>query len=236
MARNLVADDDGAKTRPQGRDESGPATVCIGARADDAVSHGVLSAPMLRKLYDRVFELARSRHATKALAVVSFAESSFFPIPPDVMLAPMILARPQKAYFYAAVCTVASVLGGVLGYAIGYFLTDLGLAIMRVLGHSDGLAQFRQWFDQWGLWVILIKGLTPIPYKLVTIASGLAAFSFPVFIAASVATRGGRFFLEAWILKTWGPAMLAQVEKRLALWTGAGLVALIALIVVLKVL
>ena len=191
---------------------------------------------MLRKLYDRVFELARSRHATRALAVVSFAESSIFPIPPDVMLAPMILARPQKAYFYAAVCTVASVLGGILGYAIGYFLTDLGLAIMRVLGHSDGLEQFRQWFDQWGLWVILIKGLTPIPYKLVTIASGLAAFSFPVFIAASVATRGGRFFLEAWILKRWGPAMLAQVEKRLALWTGVGLVALIGLIVVLKLL
>ncbi|PZU73704.1 YqaA family protein [Brevundimonas sp.] len=191
---------------------------------------------MLRKLYDRVFELARSRHATRALAVVSFAESSIFPIPPDVMLAPMILARPQKAYFYAAVCTVASVLGGILGYAIGYFLTDLGLAIMRVLGHSDGLEQFRQWFDQWGLWVILIKGLTPIPYKLVTIASGLAAFSFPIFIAASVATRGGRFFLEAWILKTWGPAMLAQVEKRLALWTGVGLVALIGLIVVLKLL
>ena len=200
------------------------------------MSHGVLSAPMLRKLYDRVFELARSRHATRALAVVSFAESSIFPIPPDVMLAPMILARPQKAYFYAAVCTVASVLGGILGYTIGYFLTDLGLAIMRVLGHSDGLEQFRQWFDQWGLWVILIKGLTPIPYKLVTIASGLAAFSFPIFIAASVATRGGRFFLEAWILKTWGPAMLAQVEKRLALWTGVGLVALIGLIVVLKLL
>ena len=191
---------------------------------------------MLRKLYDRVFELARSRHATRALAVVSFAESSIFPIPPDVMLAPMILARPQKAYFYAAVCTVASVLGGMLGYAIGYFLTDVGLAIMRMLGHSDGLEQFRQWFDQWGLWVILIKGLTPIPYKLVTIASGLAAFSFPIFIAASVATRGGRFFLEAWILKTWGPAMLAQVEKRLALWTGVGLVALIGLIVVLKLL
>lgn len=191
---------------------------------------------MLRKLYDRVFDLARSRHATKALAVVSFAESSFFPIPPDVMLAPMILARPQKAYFYAAVCTVASVLGGILGYAIGYFLTDLGLAIMRVLGHSDGLEQFRVWFDQWGLWVILIKGLTPIPYKLVTIASGLAAFSFPVFMAASVVTRGGRFFLEAWILKRWGPAMLAQVEKRLAMWSVIGLVALVALIVVLKLL
>ena len=147
---------------------------------------------MLRQLYDRVFDLARSRHATKALAVVSFAESSVFPIPPDVMLAPMILARPDRAYFYAGVCTLASVLGGILGYAIGDFLTDLGLAMMRLLGHSDGLAQFRAWFDQWGLWVILIKGLTPIPYKLVTIASGLAHFSFPVFVAASVVTRSGR--------------------------------------------
>ncbi|WP_428152853.1 YqaA family protein [Brevundimonas sp.] len=191
---------------------------------------------MLRKLYDRVFDLARSRHATKALAVVSFAESSFFPIPPDVMLAPMILARPDRAYFYAAVCTVASVLGGILGYAIGYFLTDLGLAMMRLLGHSDGLAQFRVWFDQWGLWVILIKGLTPIPYKLVTIASGLAAFSFPVFMGASIITRGGRFFLEAWILKRWGPAMLAQVEKRLALWSVIGIVALVGLIVAVKLL
>ena len=122
------------------------------------------------------------------------------------------------------------------GYAIGYFLTDVGLAILRFLGHADGLDHFRQWFAQWGLWVILIKGLTPIPYKLVTIASGLAAFSFPVFMAASVVTRGGRFFLEAWILKRWGPAMLAQVEKRLALWSGIGLVLLIALIVVLKLL
>ena len=191
---------------------------------------------MLRKLYDGVFALARSRHATPALALVSFAESSVFPIPPDVMLAPMILARPDRAYFYAAVCTVASVLGGILGYAIGFFLTDVGLALMRMLGHADGLAQFRAWFDDWGLWVILIKGLTPIPYKLVTIASGLAAFSFPVFLAASVATRGGRFFLEAWVLKRWGPAMLAQVEKRLALWTGIGLAVLVGAVVVVKLL
>ena len=191
---------------------------------------------MLRKLYDGVFALARSRHATPALALVSFAESSVFPIPPDVMLAPMILARPDRAYFYAAVCTVASVLGGILGYAIGFFLTDVGLALMRLLGHADGLAQFRAWFDDWGLWVILIKGLTPIPYKLVTIASGLAAFSFPVFLAASVATRGGRFFLEAWVLKRWGPAMLAQVEKRLALWTGIGLVVLVGAVTVVKLL
>lgn len=191
---------------------------------------------MLRKLYDRVFALARSRHATPALALVSFAESSVFPIPPDVMLAPMILARPDRAYVYAAVCTAASVAGGMLGYAIGFFLTDVGLMLMRLLGHSDGLAQFRAWFDDWGLWVILIKGLTPIPYKLVTIASGLAAFSFPTFVAASVVTRGGRFFLEAWVLKRWGPAMLAQVEKRLALWTGIGLAVLVGAVVVVKLL
>ena len=191
---------------------------------------------MLRKLYDWVFALARSRHATPALAVVSFAESSFFPVPPDVMLAPMILARPEKAYFYAFVCTVASVLGGILGYAIGYYLTDLGLWLMSLLGHADGLEEFQHWFDRWGLAVILIKGLTPVPYKLVTIASGLAAFSFPVFVAASVATRGGRFFLEAWILRRWGPAMLAQVEKRLAMWSIIGIVVLVGAVVAVKVL
>jgi membrane protein YqaA with SNARE-associated domain len=191
---------------------------------------------MLRKLYDRVFALARSRHATPALAVVSFAESSFFPVPPDVMLAPMILARPERAYFYAGVCTLASVLGGVLGYAIGFYLTDLGLWLMSVLGHSDGLEEFQNWFDRWGLAVILVKGLTPIPYKLVTIASGLAHFSFPVFVAASAATRGARFFAEAWVLRRWGPAMLAEVEKRLAMWSAIGLVALVGAIVAVKVL
>lgn len=190
---------------------------------------------MLRKLYDWVMSLAGHKHATPALAVVSFAESSIFPIPPDVMLVPMILKRPDRAYFYAGVCTIASVLGGILGYIIGYFLTDVGLWILNLFGHSDGLEDFRLWFDRWGLAVILVKGLTPIPYKLVTIASGLAAFSFPVFLAASVVTRGGRFFLEAWILKKWGPAMLEQVEKRLALWSGIGLTALVALIVLLKV-
>jgi len=191
---------------------------------------------MFRKLYDWVFSLARSRHATPALAVVSFAESSVFPVPPDVMLAPMILARPEKAYFYAFVCTVASVLGGILGYAIGYYLTDLGLWLMSLLGHADGLEEFQHWFDRWGLAVILIKGLTPVPYKLVTIASGLAGFSFPVFVAASVVTRGGRFFAEAWVLKRWGPAMLAQVEKRLAMWSIIGIVVLVGAVVAVKLL
>jgi len=191
---------------------------------------------MLRKLYDWVFALARGKHAVRALAVVSFAESSVFPIPPDVMLAPMILARPDRAYFYAGVATAASVLGGILGYVIGYFLGDLGLALLRLLGHSGGLAEFQHWFDRFGLWVILIKGLTPIPYKLVTIASGLAHFNFPIFVAASVTTRGARFFIEAFVLKRWGPAMLAVVERRLALWAGIGIVVLVGAFVVVKLL
>ena len=152
------------------------------------------------------------------------------------MLAPMCLAKPEKAWRYAALCTLASVLGGILGYAIGFFLQDLGIWLMKITGHAGGLEEFQCWYGKYGVWVILAKGLTPIPYKLVTIASGLAAFSFPVFLAASVATRGGRFFLEAWVLKRWGPAMLAQVEKRLALWTGIGLVVLVGAVIVVKLL
>jgi membrane protein YqaA with SNARE-associated domain len=182
---------------------------------------------MLRRLYDWVKGLAASRHAPWALFVVSFAESSFFPIPPDVMLAPMIMTRPERAYRYAAICTVASVIGGLLGYAIGFYLAPVGHAILALLGHADGEAAFRAWYAQYGVWVILAKGLTPIPYKLVTITSGLAHFSLVVFILASIATRGARFFAEAWVLKRWGPAILEQVEKRLALAT----VLLLAIIV-----
>jgi membrane protein YqaA with SNARE-associated domain len=189
---------------------------------------------MLRKLYDWVMGLAGSRHAPTALAVVSFTESSFFPIPPDVMLAPMVLARPERAYLYASICTAASVVGGCLGYAIGYFLEPVGLAVLRLMGHPDGQQAFQAWFDQWGLWVILIKGLTPIPYKLVTIASGLAHFSFVTFIWASVLTRGARFFLTATILKYYGPKILEQVERRLGLFAGLGIAAVIALVVILK--
>jgi len=183
---------------------------------------------MLRRLYDWVMGLAASRHAPSALFAVSFAESSFFPVPPDVMLAPMVLARPDKAWRYAALCTLASVLGGCLGYAIGYYLQDAALWLMAATGHAGGLAEFQCWYGKYGVWVILAKGLTPIPYKLVTIASGLAQFAFPVFIAASVATRGARFFLVAWVVKKFGPAMMPVIEKRLALFAGL----LVALVVV----
>lgn len=171
----------------------------------------------LRALYDWTMRLAASRHAPTALAIVSFAESSVFPIPPDVVLAPMVLARPERAYVYAGICTVASVLGGILGYAIGYYLSDLGETLLAWMGHAGGLATFRAWYAEWGVWVILIKGATPIPYKLVTIASGLAAFNFPVFLAASIVTRGFRFFLVAIVLRRYGPAILPIVERRLSL-------------------
>jgi len=175
---------------------------------------------MLRRLYDWVMGLAASRHAPTSLFAVSFAESSFFPVPPDVMLAPMVLARPDRAWRYAAICSLASVLGGILGYVIGYFLEPVGVWMMTVTGHAGGMAEFKCWYDQYGVWVILAKGLTPIPYKLVTIASGLAAFSFPMFIFASVVTRSARFFLVAFVVKKFGPAMMPIVEKRLALFAG----------------
>jgi membrane protein YqaA with SNARE-associated domain len=191
---------------------------------------------MLRKLYDWVMDLAGSRHAPSALCAVSFAESSFFPIPPDVMLAPMVLARPERAYLYAGLCTVSSVLGGCLGYFIGFHLGDLGHWLLALLGHADGEAAFREWFGKWGLWVILIKGLTPIPYKLVTIASGLAHFSFVTFLWASVVTRGARFFLTATLLKYFGPAVREEVEKRLTLYTVIGVAVLVGAFVAVRAL
>jgi Predicted membrane protein len=190
---------------------------------------------MFRKLYDWVMGLARSRHAPRSLAIVSFAESSFFPIPPDVMLAPMVLANRDKAFVYAAICTVASVLGGLLGYAIGVFLEPVGMFILKLFGHPEGRQEFQRWFDQWGLGVILIKGLTPIPYKLVTITAGFARFDLFTFVWASILTRGARFFIVAAILKYLGPAMLHEFERRLNLYSVLLLALLIGGFVAVKV-
>ena len=190
---------------------------------------------MLRKLYDRTLALAASRHAPVALAIVSFAESSFFPVPPDVMLAPMVAARPQRAYLYAAICTTASVIGGLLGYSIGVFLEPLAHSILALFGHPEGQQEFQAWFTRFGLWVILIKGLTPIPYKLVTISAGLARFDLFTFVWASILTRGVRFFAEATVLKFYGPAILREVERRLTLYVVVGLAVLVGVVVLLKV-
>jgi len=173
---------------------------------------------MLRRLYDRTIALASKPHAMWALGGVSFTESSFFPIPPDALLIPMVLARPDRGWTIALVCTVSSVLGGILGYAIGYFLYEtLGQWLINLYGMQAAGEQFRVGYAQWGLWIILIKGLTPIPYKLVTIVSGAAAFDIWVFIAASIVTRGARFYIEVALLKVFGPSIRRFVEKYLTL-------------------
>ena len=175
---------------------------------------------MLKRFYHRVLALAASPRAPIWLAIVSFAESSFFPIPPDALLVPMALARPDRAWRLAFVCTVASVLGGVLGYVIGYALFDvIATPLLRAYHYEAAFERFRQSYAEWGLLIILVKGLTPIPYKIVTIASGAALFNFPLFVAASIVTRGARFFLVATLLHFYGEAVRDFIERRLTLVT-----------------
>lgn len=183
---------------------------------------------MFRALYDWTLRLAGHRHAIRWMAIVSFCESSFFPIPPDVIVVPMILARRDKAYWIATVCTISSVLGGMLGYAIGMFLYDsVGQWLIRFYGMGEGIEQFREQFRIWGIEIILIKGLTPIPFKLVTIASGIAGFSFLAFVAAALVTRGARFFAIAWLLKRYGAPMQEFIERRLTLVSWGALALLV---------
>ena len=183
---------------------------------------------MLRRFYDKTIALASKKHAMWALGGVSFTESSFFPIPPDALLIPMVLARPDRGWTIAFVCTASSVLGGILGYAIGYFLMEtLGEWLIKLYGLQDGRAQFVAAYAKYGLWIILIKGLTPIPYKLVTIASGAAHFDIVVFILASIVTRGARFYAEVGLLKLYGPAIRRFVEKYLTLVTTAFVVVVV---------
>jgi membrane protein YqaA with SNARE-associated domain len=175
---------------------------------------------MLNRLYARTLALASSPRALWWLAIVAFAESSFFPIPPDALLIPMALARPDKAWRFALVCTIASVIGGALGYFIGYAVFDqLARPLIAFYGYGAKFDAFQTMYAQYGLWIILIKGLTPIPYKIVTIASGAAHFDFAVFMAASVATRGARFFLVATLLHFFGDSVRDFIERRLTLVT-----------------
>ncbi len=177
---------------------------------------------MLKRLYDWMMRQASGPHAERALALIAFLESSIFPVPPDAMIVPMVLAKPQNAWRTALVATAGSVVGGLVGYLIGYALLETaGEWIIRLYGLQDKVAQFRTAYDHWGLWIILIKGLTPIPYKLVTIASGMAHFNLGVFILASIVTRGARFFLVAALLRLYGPAIRDFIEARLTLVTSA---------------
>jgi membrane protein YqaA with SNARE-associated domain len=173
---------------------------------------------MIERLYRWVLSLAASKNAEWALGVVAFVESSFFPLPPDLVLIPMAIARRERAFWFAFICTVGSVLGGLLGYAIGALLYDtVGQWLIHIYGLEDKAAQFHAMYDKYGLWVILIKGLTPIPYKLVTIVSGIAHFNVWVFVAASIVTRGLRFFIVAALIRQFGAPIQAFIERRLTL-------------------
>jgi membrane protein YqaA with SNARE-associated domain len=183
---------------------------------------------MLRRLYDWTLSLAARPSAPYALAVVSFAESSFFPVPPDVMLVPMMLARPDRAWTYALICTVTSVVGGVLGYLIGLFLYDsIGSWLFQFYGLTDGAEAFRKAYAEYGHWVILLKGLTPIPYKLVTITSGFASYSLFWFVVLSIVTRGARFFFIALLMTRFGPAIKSMIDRHFNLIAALAIVALV---------
>jgi membrane protein YqaA with SNARE-associated domain len=183
---------------------------------------------MLRRLYDWTMRVAADKRAPWALAGVSFAESSFFPIPPDVMLIPMVLSQREKAWRYATIATVASVIGGLFGYAIGYWLYDaVGLPILTFYGREHALDGFMTFVQDYGVPAVIIKGMTPIPYKVVTIAAGVGKMNLLAFIGASIVARAMRFYLVVALLYFFGEPIRAFIEDRLALVTTAFLVLLV---------
>ena len=190
---------------------------------------------MLQVLYSRTLALAASRHAMWTMAAISFAESSFLPLPPDFLLIPMTLAQPRRVWFIATVCTIASVLGGFVGYAIGYFLFDaIGRPVLEFYHAMDKYEALKGGFAQWGAWIIILKGLTPIPFKLVTITSGVAKFDLVTFALTSLVSRSLRFFLLAALLWRFGEPVRDFIERRLMLVTSAVAAALVGGFLVLR--
>ncbi len=173
---------------------------------------------MLRKLYDWTMSLAATRHAEKALASVSFIESSVFPIPPDVLLIPMVLSERAKWLRYALICTISSVLGALLGYFIGAFLYEaVGQPVLAFYGKEDAFDQVAGWYNTWGGWGVLFAAVTPFPYKVLTIFSGATGLNLVTFVVVSIIGRGLRFFLVSWLLYKFGPPIRVFIEKNLGL-------------------
>ena len=171
---------------------------------------------LVRRIYDEVIHLSAKQHALFWLAVISFVESSFFPIPPDIMLIPMILATPKQAWRIAGVCTVASVIGAYLGYIIGfYFFHLIGEPLLNFYHCMDKFNEFKNLYNEYGAWIVFGAGITPFPYKIITIASGVVNLNLVVFTIASVIARGLRFFLIAWLLYAYGEKMRTFIEKNL---------------------
>jgi len=184
---------------------------------------------MLRRAYDWCIAAADKPYALWLMGAISFAESSILPIPPDVMLIPMALARPKRAWTYATLCTLTSVAGGVLGYTIGAYLYDtVGHWLIQLYGYGAKVEIFREQYARWGALIILLKGLTPIPYKIITITSGFAGYDLKLFILFSFVARGLRFYLEAFLLNRYGAKARTIIEERLAFWFTVGVVVLVA--------
>ena len=173
---------------------------------------------MLRGLYDWTLAQAQSPHALWVLAVVAFVESSFFPIPPDVLMIPMIIARPSRAFIIAGIATLASVMGGLFGYYIGFALMEtIGQPILDFYGKGEKFADFAETYNEWGAWAVLVAGVTPFPFKVITIASGVTQLSLPLFITFAIIARSLRFFLVAVLLWKFGEPIRDFIEKRLGL-------------------
>ncbi len=173
---------------------------------------------MLKRLYAWTLSLAQSPHALWALAFVAFVESSFFPIPPDIIMIPMIIAAPRKAFLIAGVATVASVLGGLFGYFIGFALFEtIGQPIFDFYGKADAVAEFSEQFNAYGAWAVLIAGVTPFPFKVITIMSGVTALSLPIFIVSAIVARALRFFIVGALLWKFGEPIRDFIERRLGL-------------------
>ena len=190
---------------------------------------------LLKRIYDWTMGLAGHRHAVRWLAIVSFAESSFFPIPPVVMLIPMILAQRAHAWMLATLCTCASVFGGIAGYGIGFLLFEsAGRPIVELYGYADEFARFQEYYQVYGAWIVAVFALTFLPYKVVTIASGVAALEPVSFITASVLGRGFRFFAAAAVLRYFGPQIRSFIEARLGLVTTAFVALLVAGFLIIK--
>lgn len=170
-------------------------------------------------LYDKVLSWAGHRKAPWYLGGLSFAESSFFPIPPDVMLAPMVLARPSRAWWLATLTTVTSVAGGVLGYMIGYFALEMVEPLLHRAGHHETYLEARNWFDRWGVWVVLLAGFSPIPYKVFTITAGAMSMALLPFVIASLLGRGARFFAVTAVVR-WGGVRFEPLMRRYIEWLG----------------
>lgn len=183
---------------------------------------------LFTKLYDKSLNWARHPKATWYLSGMSFAESSFFPIPPDVMLMPMSLATPQKAFYYAWLTTFFSLLGGLLGYAIGYWAIDLVLPFIESIGYAHKMQQVQEFFIEYGVWIIFIAGFSPVPYKLFTITAGATSMALLPFMLASLIGRGARFYLVAGLMKWGGAKMEASIRKWID-WLGWGFVLLLVI-------